>query len=332
MKRKDLPHEKLDRIIKLRQLGASWSKIERETGIHRRTAKRAYDKWERSQTLPELKEARKDVIQKAFLDHLSSLTTLTGSVVANLKVPASLAGMEKNSEQFFACLWDEDLLNRFASMEVETEEARVTIPHPYVLDLQSYRREKELLFQCLQDHTRGEGVRWEVLEEWKKARDRGAKIIPKLRKETSEVVNNFLKQEREMNFLQRVEEESGHGHPAEQMVGAVLSTIWECILQDKLDEEGPWFETVPHAGASSHVVYRKAGKEVVLGVKDKGRAERVTRICELATNNLGKGDMAKQLHNEVCKMEKTSEELSEMLNPVRLTPMILRTRCDLCPA
>ena len=36
--------------------------------------------------------------------------------------------------------------------------------------------------------------------------------------------------------------------------------------------------------------------------------------------------------SEVRIMQKATEELRQMLNPVKLTPMILRTRCELCPA
>lgn len=42
--------------------------------------------------------------------------------------------------------------------------------------------------------------------------------------------------------------------------------------------------------------------------------------------------MVESLRNEVRKMEKATGELREMLNPVKLRPMILRTRCELCPA
>ncbi len=59
---------------------------------------------------------------------------------------------------------------------------------------------------------------------------------------------------------------------------------------------------------------------------------KVTRICNSVAENLRKGDTARQLRLEVGNMKKVCEELREMLNPVKLRPMILRTRCDLCPA
>lgn len=193
----------------------------------------------------------------------------------------------------------------------------------------------QLLFKCLQDHTRGEGVRWEALDEWKNARDNCAKIVPELRRETSEVVNNFLNQERETNLLQSIKEGSGEVDPATRMKEVVLGEIWRAILWDKLDEEGRWFQTVLRGKGTPQEINVKSRDETVFtffGNTNMGLAEKVTRICALAADNLRQRNMAQQLDDEVRKMGKTSEELCEMLNPVKLRPIILRTRCDLCPA
>ena len=61
--------EQLTQLINLKRAGSSWVKIQRETGINRRTAKRAYDKWHRSQNLDVFKEARKDAAAQAFRVH-----------------------------------------------------------------------------------------------------------------------------------------------------------------------------------------------------------------------------------------------------------------------
>ena len=68
------------------------------------------------------------------------------------------------------------------------------------------------------------------------------------------------------------------------------------------------------------------------GDTSKGLAEKVTHICELAAKNLRKGDMVQQLLPEVRTMKDATKKLREALNPVKLTPIILRTRCELCPA
>jgi len=286
MRRRELSNEELNKVIKLRQAGTSWLKIQHETGIHRRTVKRAYDKWEHSQSLPELKEARKGVAEKAFLDHLKSLTTLAGSLVANLSVPSSPDDMKTNAEQFFSELWHQDLLLRWTYIPSETREYYL-MSQEHKGDMQFNFLENELLFKCLQDHTRGEGVRWKAWDEWQEARDNCRTVLDKLQKETSEGVNNFLKQEqeRETNFLQRVKEGSREDDPVKVMGEAVLEEIWRA--RDKLDEEGPWFKTVVGRMGSPEyidiIMKCKSGKKVFtfIGETNIDLAKKVARICEL---------------------------------------------------
>jgi len=335
MRRRDLSDEELTTVINLKRAGTSWVKIQAETGINRRTAKRAYEKWARSQSLQELKEARKDVAAQVFREHMESLIRLAASLVTNLSVPVFLADMEKNAKQFFSWLYQQDLLYRGDYLSPEPIQVGTGDTQCfYVGDMQSSVLKHQLLLKSLKVHTREE-VRWEVLHEWEKARDKCAKIVPKLRKETSEVLNNLLKQERETNFLQRVKEGSREDDPAKQMVEAVLRDIWRDIRQDKLEEEGPWFQTISRGKGSHFEIFVKSRDETVLnfsGMTDKNLAEKVTRICNLAANNLRRGEIVKSLKDEVRTIKKVADELREMLNPVKLPPMILRTRCDLCPA
>jgi len=334
MKKKELSPIELKKVVELRQVDAKWTEIEHETKVERRVAKRAYEEWERDKKMREQEAARFRVAAEAFHEHLNDLIRLAGSLVTSLSVPPSIADMEKNAEQFFSELWEQDLLQRgpLSSLDIGTGEVYTRLPRPLV-DRRFSILENELLFKCLQDHTRSEGVRWEILEEWKKARDNCAKIVPKLRKETSmketSVVDNFLNQEREANFLQRVKEESVEsGNAVEQMAKAVLSAIWQGIREDTPAEN--LVRMVSPRGGAQGIV--KVKDETFLIFNDTGLAEKVVHTCKLAANNLCKGEMVQQLHSEVRKMEKATEELRQMLNPVRLTPMILRTRCDLCPA
>ena len=341
MRRRELSEEELTQVINLKRAGSSWVKIQGETGINRRTAKHAYDKWERSQSLQELKEARKDVAAKAFLDHLKSLTTLAGSLVTNLSVPSSPDMMTKNAEQFFAWLWHQNLLWRGVYTSAETQERyNLSQINVYTMgDPQCFLRgdpqfnslENQLLFKSLQDHTRGEEVRWQALDEWRKARDNCVKVLGKLRKEPRVLVKNFLNLERQSNLLDRIKEESKEDDPVKQMAEAVLKGIWQCILEDRLDQESPLVQAV----SRRLEIVVKVGDKKLFTFTDKSLAEKVTHICNLVADSLCKGEksrMVESLQKDVREMKKASEELRETLNPVKLTPMILRTRCDLCPA
>jgi hypothetical protein len=337
MKKTELTKEQLDKVISLQQIGTSWLKIQHETGINRRTAKRSYEKWDHSRSLDELKEARKDVATQAFREHMDSLVTLATSLVTNLNVPDSPDTMDKNAEQFFSGLFEQDLLGRGLYMpSSQTTEAYASSSPRLIVDLRFYHREKELLFESLKIHTR-EGVRWEdVLDNrWKKAKDNCAKILPKLRKETMSIVTSFLNQKRQMNLLQRIKEGSGKDDPAERMAEVVFNEIWRAILRDKLDEEGPFQTELYRAGPPQEIYEVRCRDETVIRILENNNErldEEVKRICNCALNILCKGDTARKLRDGIRDMGKASEELREMLNPVRLRPMILRTRCDLCPA
>lgn len=322
MRRRNLSDEELTSIINLKRAGTSWTKIQRETGINRRTVKRAYEKWERSQSLQELRDARKEVAAVEFRYHIEDLKSLAMSFAINSNVPSSPD--MTNAGQFFSQLWQQDLLQRFSYTDQP--------PRLKKWDSQFSIRENELLFQALQAHIRGEDGRWNALEQWKEARDNSARVLDKLRKESRVMVTNYLKLERETNLLQIIREKSRERNPVEQMVKAVLNAIWRDILEDKLGQN--LVETVSGSGGSQSMV--RVGYETFFLFDDNMTlAQKLTHIGNLVVNNLEKGeksDMVKSLQDEVCIMKKANEELREMLNPVKLTPLILRTRCDLCPA
>jgi len=327
MRRRDLSDEELTTVINLKRAGTTWVKIQRETGINRRTAKRAYEKWERSRSLQELKDARKEVAEVEFRYHIEDLRNLAMFLAINSSVPSSPD--MTNAEQFFPGLWWQDILQRFSYTDQPLQ-----LPPLKKWDTQFNFRNNELLFQSLQDHIRAEEGRWSALERWKEARNNSAKILDKLRKESRVVVPNYLKQEKEeINYLLRIiEEESRERNPAERMAGAVLNAIWRDILEDKLGQN--LVETVLTSDGSQSMV-RVRYETFFLFDDNTPLAQKVTYICNLAVNNLEKGeksDMVKSLQDEVRTMKKASEELREMLNPVKLIPMILRTRCSLCPA
>jgi len=328
MKIKELTYEELEKVIRLKQIGTSWLKIEHETGISRRTAKRAYEKWERSQSLQELKDARKEVAAVEFRYHIESLKSLAVFLAINSSVP-SFPNMT-NAELFFSQLWQQDILQRFSHTDQPLQLKK--------WDTQFSFRENELLFQSLQDHIRGEEGRWSALERWKEACNNSAKVLDKLRKESRVVVTNYLKLEQETNLSQIIKEESKERNPVERMAEVALNAIWRDILEDKLGQNlvqmmlgGGGSQCMVRVGYETFFLFN-APTDTTL---DTTLAQKVTHICNLAVTNLEKGeksDMVKLLQNEVRIMKKASEELREMLNPVRLRPVILRTRCDLCPA
>ena len=108
--------------------------------------------------------------------------------------------------------------------------------------------------------------------------------------------------------------------------------IRERILHDK--PESPVVETMPYRDGVTKV--RPVGiSNVSLNFTDTSLAEKVAGICNWAAKNLYTGKalrICEGITREVEVMQRRIEELQEMLNPLTLGPLILRTQCDLCPA
>jgi DNA-directed RNA polymerase subunit E'/Rpb7 len=90
MKKRELSPIELKKVVELRQLGAKWTEIERETKVERRAAKRAYVEWERDKKMKEQEAVRFRVAAEAFHEHLNDLIRLAESLVSALHVPEML--------------------------------------------------------------------------------------------------------------------------------------------------------------------------------------------------------------------------------------------------
>jgi len=62
-------------------------------------------------------------------------------------------------------------------------------------------------------------------------------------------------------------------------------------------------------------------------------AKEVADVSKWAIKNLlrGKEDLIEKVKKEVHKMQESTDRLEATLNPLVLRPIILNTRCDICP-
>ena len=83
-----LPDEKLERLIALREARWSWVNIQNELDIDRRTAKRAYEDWQRRQSNDELRVSRQGLAEAELRNHLHLVVAIAGVLVQTMRVPA----------------------------------------------------------------------------------------------------------------------------------------------------------------------------------------------------------------------------------------------------
>ena len=321
MRINDLTSEQLDRIVTLRQMGTSWLKIQHETRIDRRKAKRVYEKWERAKSTDELKEARRDVAAQAFGEHINVLVRFTESFIHALGIPRTLRAL-CNSDTVLDHFWTTYALGKEYSSTSESVSHRT--------ERLAWRN--KMLFKSLQEHTRDK-VRWQALEEWKDARNNAAKHSRELQKEARGIVANILNSESDLKHMATTA--IAGSDIIKEISNGLMEAMWCGILTGNQEQVHIMKGSSAITEGKVWVKFSKCDSETCLFLDDVELAKRVLRIYHWADSNLRKGpksDVVQKLIDEMCKMQARIKELEESLDELLLRPMILRTRCDLCPA
>ena len=158
MRKRYVSDGELNQVIKLKQSGASWMMIQNQTGVPRRSAQKAYEDWQRSQSIDELKAARVDVAAEEFRKHVDQLINLVESLARGLEVPKT-PKITMNAEGYLDSLLEKiyrEPKGYDITQIIETRES------------QRFLREYHMLLKSLEYHTR-EKVHWQLLERWKEA-------------------------------------------------------------------------------------------------------------------------------------------------------------------
>ena len=316
MRKRYVADEEMNHILKLKQAGASWLRIQKETGIPRRTAKLAYEEWERTKSGEEIKRARTEVAAEEFRYHLEDLIALAQVFVRSLYIPMPMSKID-NTDEILETLWKQDIRKEHRGSLGITEERQII-------------RENKMLFRSLQDHTRGK-VRWQTFEEWKEALAIYIGHCSSLQAEARQVLYNILNQHREFKSKLLT---AGKGiKPAEYMTRGVVEAVWRAFLAREVEEAEAFISTRSFGDHAADVYFGKQASTTSLRLDDAKLAEEVADICRQAARNVSmkKLPLVGEIKRDTDTLDKKSKELEEMLNDLVLRPEILRTRCDLCP-
>lgn len=320
-RRRDVKHDELAKITKLRESNTSWLQIERDTGVPRQIAKRAYIERQLSLSREELKKAREAVAAEELRKHINYLVKLARSLLDVLDV--SSFSDKRSANDVLHNLWQSDILG-----EWETELGH---RQPTKREISRTTYHNLLLFRSLQDHSR-EKVDWEALPNWKAAWDACQVGRDKLKEEARDILSNILKQEKPSLTGNIVRE-------SEKMLDGIVHAVWEYILArwqyiltDKLDQEVTSIR-LSQTAKITVIIFTEARPMTELVFTDADPAKRVLNICIWAANNLRIVGTVKSLAEKVSIMKKAIKKLEEELDPLILRPMILNSpKCDLCPA
>jgi len=115
----------------------------------------------------------------------------------------------------------------------------------------------------------------------------------------------------------------------------VIENIWRGILAGKPEQMHVLQGISVMTEGQVWLEFYKGDSNTRLDLNDMELAKDVMDVCNWAVNNLKKGsksDLVRRLEDEVHRMRGRTQELEESLEELQLRPLILRTRCDLCPA
>jgi len=316
MKKTELSPIELKKVVELRQLGTTWTEIERETKVERRAAKRAYEEWEGDKKMKEQEAARFRVMAEAFHEHLNDLIRLAEALINHLSLPSG-PNDAWSAEEHLSNLWEKGILEstRYGLSQADRQR-----------QIRSTKRLNLMIFKALQDHTH-EKVRWQALDEWKKAWDTCKGALEKLREEANEEVRNLINQKPSLKeeVKRRIMEER-------DTVGRIISDVsWVVWWAGRGSKQVEKFEYRAEEGRVvayfSDETYHTIGhrlSEDSLGLD-------MTEVCNLVFGTLYRNFTDKRIPEMLHAMEEKIEDLDDALEPFVLRPLLLLTRCELCP-
>jgi len=311
MRKRYVSDDELNHIIKLKQAGASWLMIQNQSGVPRRSAQQAYEDWQRSQSIDELKSARVGVAAEEFRKHVDLLIKIAESLAGGLEVPATHK-ITINADELLYSLWEKSYRGIKNYQPDKTIEKR---------ERQRFIREYQMLLKSLQYHTQ-ERVRWEVLEDWKQAWNSSIGHMKRFEKEANSIAENITKTD--ASLFEIINSKSMQDKVEGRLAQTILNVTWQNIVDSTLNSENP----------EIYFSYELLDKNFPIPM-DKESFEKIAEILRQVAEAFcaeRKKDIIQPLINDDCRMSEAINTLEEMLNPLVLRPLIIRTRCELCPA
>jgi len=331
MKEIKVSPEVLNRIITLRQRGYSWVGIENDTGVPRRTAKRLYEQHEVKLLREEIRKARANIATEEMRDHIFRLVTVAEYVVDNLEIP-SWPRANTTATEFLELLWPRPLI--FSKM-LESDAVQVVVAQDRArLASESKRvrriiRQNKILFRSLEEHVR-QGNKWQAFEKWQKAWNSCRQITGELNKQAKEMIHNFLSLEEK---LKRDVENMGLANElVDKMANVVVNLIWNGTSDTRINETLSSWIVLTHGGDDFEAWSLRLGNKRVFEVTYPRLQGKVAVICANTVNNLCKLEITTSVAGIKDDAEKAISQLEEDWDELRLRPLLLDTRCELCPA
>jgi hypothetical protein len=305
-----------DEIIRLRKSGAGWLKIETMTKVPRRTAKRIFEEQQQSESVEETKAARRQVAAELFALHMRDLLSIAAEISRNLKDPEP-SDRRRGQEIMQGILAsDNRSLGRGELSPLLADR-----------DSETVERQNRILLDSLKVHSRT-GVNWNVLDRWLEARDDWQMGSEKMEAEAGELIRGKV-----AGLTGRLVPFREPGM-VDKMAKGVVEAVFRSLLAGKLVDAKTYI-TIRHIEKGSVITFGgDASRDFLLGDNEAAYVV-VASCCRPAAEELTvgkKSSLGENLAQSLASMRKACGELADRLDELRLTPLILQTKCDICPA
>jgi len=307
--------QQISDMMRLRRQGKSLSAIARALKCNRQTV-RVYLKERQADVLVD--EIKKQLLTDEQQKHLDDLTQFAASLVSHLTIPDSPTE-NRDVVAVLDTLLPKDLPQGLDSASREARRKQ----------RQTERRNK-MLFESLRQHTGGKGW-WQAFEEWQQAWVTCIKGLEGVKKPAPEMVKDLLNQQK-ANLEEEVEKVTGKKDVLERIVDGVLWAAWWVGTANNPEEELEFRNfRVLLVAQQLRVTTGSYELRLIFSETEAALAQEVATVCNFALQDLYPRYMADEIQGMRHRMEEKIEEIDDALDPFILYPLLVRTRCILCP-
>jgi transposase-like protein len=306
-KRKRLSEEQVQEIMRMRRQGESIKAIAQAIGCHRQTV-RLHLQERREDIL--VSEIRKQLLTDELQRHLNDVTEFAVSFRGYLTRPNSLRE-DRDDATVFKFLLGNDLPQ---GLDSDSQQAR--------RGQRQIERQGKMLLMSLREHTRDQGW-WRAYEEWREAWNTCQDAFRELRREADEVVGNLINQK--PSLKEEVERQlSKERDVMKRILDGVLWGVWRTgttgkPVQYQIDDG----RIITVCGDLTYdFAYRLS--EVSPGPD-------MAEVCKLSYETLCQSFSDKGIPEMLHRVDEKIEVIDDALDPFILRPLLVRTRCKLCP-
>jgi len=299
--------DQVRQMVELDREGLSISAISRAVGCHRQTVKN-YLIGRRERILAD--EVKRQLLTDESQRHLNEVTEFALSFKSRVIRPDSLRE-DRDAASVFKLLLGNDLIQ---GLDSGSQQAR--------REQRQLQRQSRMLLMSLREHTRDQGWWW-AYEEWQEAWNTCRDAFRELRREADEVVEKRINSKSSLKeeVKRQISEEKG---VMKRILEGVLWGVWWTGTTGKPVE----FQTdenriIAVCGDRTYdFAYRSSEVSLVADMAE---------VLKLSYETLYQSFNDKGIPEMLRRMEEKIEVIDDALDPFVLRPLLVRTRCELCP-